>query len=118
LGLAENRKEGLIMRKAIRHVAVASLAIMLALLLGGCFGIPKNTSKNVAVGTTKIEAVGAGIVKADAKEITYKIKCAVCGFEDQPKTIETPTAGKPYTIVWVCPECGHKQTITIKLAAQ
>jgi len=98
-----------------RQVAGAAMAMLLA--LSGCGGIPKGTVKETTVGTVKLTAEGAGIVKADAQKTTFQIKCAVCGFEADPMTIDTPAAGKPYTLDWVCPKCGHKQKIVIQVAA-
>ena len=89
-------------------------AVGSGLLAGGCFGIPKGTVRNVSVGSRKLKATGAGIVKADAQKVTFKIKCSVCGFKAEEITIDTPTAGKPYTMDWVCPKCEHKQKIVIE----
>ena len=85
------------------------------LLLAACYGIPKGTLKEAAVGGVKVKATGAGIVKADARQTTFAIKCARCGYEAPPMTIDTPAAGQPYTLAWVCPRCGHKQTIVIEV---
>jgi len=85
--------------------------------LSGCFGIPKGTMKDVKVGDVQLKVSGAGIVKADAQKVTFKIKCAVCGFQSDEITVDTPAAGKPYTMDWVCPKCGHKQKIVIQAVA-
>ena len=102
-------------RSAIRVLASALAMGGLAVVLSGCFGIPKGTLKNTSVGTVKIEASGAGIVSADAQKTTFKIKCAVCGYEAETMTIDTPVAGKPYTLAWICPTCGHKQQIVVQV---
>jgi len=71
-----------------------------------------------AIGSVTVHATGAGIVKADAQTVTFKIKCGLCGFEPEAITIPMPTPGKPYTNKWVCPKCGHKQTIVITVGSQ
>lgn len=98
-------------------VTLMLVATGLALSLSGCGGIPKGTSKELTVGTVKLQAVGAGIVTADAEKVTFAIKCGICGFEPEKITIPTPAAGKPYTQEWVCPKCGNKQKIVIQVAA-
>lgn len=85
------------------------------LALTGCHGLPPGTTKNVTVGSSKLEANGAGIVKADAQKITFRIRCTVCGFETGDMTIDTPAPGKPYVLDWVCPKCGHRQKVTISV---
>ncbi|MBA4386645.1 MAG: hypothetical protein C0404_01620 [Verrucomicrobia bacterium] len=84
-----------------------------ALILAGCHGIPAGTTKTAQVGTVQYEASGAGIAKADARKTTIKIKCARCGYEENEMTVDTPSEGKPYTINWVCPKCGNKQTVVV-----
>ena len=90
----------------------------LALALGGCYGIPKGTLQDTQVGDGQLMITGAGIVKADAQKTTIKIKCAVCGYQSEEIVVATPTAGKPYIMEWVCPKCGHKQTIVIQVLGQ
>ena len=104
------------MRNAV-GVAVSGLAMAGFLFaMSGCHGIPRDTTNEVAIGQVTLQATGAGLIKADAQKTTFKIKCAVCGYEDQPMTIDTPVAGKPYILDWVCPKCGHKQKIVIQVA--
>lgn len=93
------------------------VAVGFVIALSGCFGIPKGTMKDVKVGSAQLKASGAGIVKADAQKVTIKIKCAVCGFQTDEITVDTPSSGKPYTMDWVCPKCGHKQKIVIESVA-
>jgi rRNA maturation protein Nop10 len=94
-------------------VSVLSMCV-LALAIVGCHGIPPGTMQKTTIGAVTIEASGAGIVKADAQTTTFKIKCKVCGYEADPIVIPTPPIGKPYTMTWICPKCGHKQTIVIQ----
>lgn len=86
-----------------------------ALLLSGCFGIPKGTMKDATVGTVKLQAAGAGIVNADVQKTTFRIKCQRCGYETGDIVIDTPAAGKPYIMDWKCPNCGHRQNIVIQV---
>ena len=105
--------------KTGRVLGLAALAVAaggLALVLFGCGGIPEGTTRVATVDSMQIEATGAGIVKADARKTTYRIKCGLCGYLSEGMTADTPTAGKPYTLDWVCPKCGHKQKIVIKVA--
>ena len=104
------------MLKRVVLVAIMVIATGLVAAVSGCYGIPKGTMKQVSVDHVKLTACGAGIVKADAQKTTFKIKCGVCGFEAQEMTIDTPKPGKPYTLKWICPTCGHKQTIVIQVA--
>lgn len=83
-------------------------------LINGCYGIPKGTTEEAIVGQLKLKATSAGIVKANDKKTTYRIKCTVCSFENENKTIRTPTVQAPYVIDWLCPNCGHKQIIIIQ----
>lgn len=96
--------------KGLIVMVVAAVAVMLA----GCFGIPKGTVSEVKVGAVQLKVNGAGIVKADAAKTTFKIKCSRCGFEPEEITIDTPVAGKPYTQDWTCPKCGNKMKIVIE----
>lgn len=93
------------------------VSVMLALFLGGCRGIPAGTMRTATVGAVTLNAKGAGIVKAEAGKTTYKIKCALCGYEADNVTVDTPVMGKPYGTTWVCPKCGHKQKIVLEVAA-
>ena len=93
-------------------VAVVVLSGTMA-VVNGCGGIPKGTMEQVQVGQMQITAVGAGIVMANAQKTTFRIKCGACGFEPDAITIDTPAPGKPYTLDWVCPKCGHEQKIVI-----
>jgi hypothetical protein len=105
------------MKRSSTVVIAVSAVLLAGLALGlcGCYGIPKGTMKNAKVGEATLQATGAGIVSADAQKTTFRIKCAVCGYEPLPITIDTPVAGKPYTLDWVCPKCGHKQKIVIQV---
>jgi hypothetical protein len=96
---------------------VSVLAIVgLMSIMGGCAGIPKGTTEVISLGSAvSVHATGAGIIKADTEKTTFKIKCGLCGYESEEITINTPAAGKPYVLKWVCPKCGHKQTITIQV---
>jgi len=105
--------------KASKLLSVAAAALLsagLVLVLSGCGTVPEGTSKNAVVGSVQLEVTGAGIVKADAQKTVFKVKCAMCGFVSDEMTIDTPAAGKPYTLDWVCPKCGHKQKVTIQVA--
>ena len=105
----------------IRNVATIVLSALVAagfaLALSGCFGIPKGTTDEVAVGALTIRATGAGILKADAQKTTFQIRCRVCGYVEKEITIDTPASAKPYTMDWVCPDCGHKQQIVVQTTA-
>ncbi len=98
-------------------VALAILFTGIAVVLSGCYGIPKDTLKVAKIGNIQITAVGAGIVEADAVNTTIKVKCGFCGFEDKEVIIPSPVAGKPYTMEWICPKCGHKQSIIVQVDA-
>ncbi|MDI6775367.1 MAG: hypothetical protein QME60_08275 [Verrucomicrobiota bacterium] len=98
--------------------AAAVLAAIGALApASGCRGIPRGTTEDIAVGTVKLQATGAGIVKADAQKTVYKVKCSECDFKSFDMTAETPTAVRPYRFDWTCPKCGHEQKVTIRVAA-
>ena len=107
-------KAGNVMGAGLLALGLAGLA----LALSGCHGIPQGTVKEMPVGAVQLKAVGAGIVKADAQQTVYQIKCTVCGYQSEATTIDTPVTGKPYTIEWVCPKCGHRQKITIQALSQ
>lgn len=103
------------MKKAFRiMVSLGVLAGFMA-VLSGCGTVPKGATRTIEVNGVQLKAAGAGIVKADAQNLTYRIKCGVCGKQSEDIVIPTPQAGKPYTFEWVCPRCGHKQTITIQV---
>ncbi|MFZ2655769.1 MAG: hypothetical protein WAX69_12630 [Victivallales bacterium] len=99
-----------------------SLTIILLLLLSaglvsalsGCYGIPTGTTAEATVGQLQLKASGAGIVKANAQKTTFKIRCAVCSFQTEEITINTPKPGDPYVLDWICPNCGHGQRIVIE----
>ena len=93
-------------------------ATALALALSACYGIPKGTMQATRAGDVQLKITGAGIVKADAQKTTFKIQCAVCGYQSEEMTVATPAAGKPYAMEWVCPKCGHKQKIVIQALGQ
>ena len=96
------------------RLLVAAVLAGAALVLSGCYGIPQGTAPSMKVGTVSLQAVGAGLVQADAQTTTFKIKCEECGYEPATITIPTPAPGKPYVLDWVCPKCGHQQKITIR----
>ena len=100
---------------AVRALVLVLVVMGLGLTLSGCYGIPAGTTKTVTVGSLKLQASGCGIVTSDAQKTTFRIKCGACGFEDKPMTIDTPVAGKPYILNWVCPRCGHEQRIVIQV---
>lgn len=91
---------------------IFSLGIMS--VINGCYGIPAGTTEEATVGQLQLKATSAGIVKANDKKTTYRIKCNVCSFENVNKTIRTPSVENPYVYDWLCPNCGHKQTIIIQ----
>lgn len=102
--------------RASRALILATSLLMVvgtAVLLDGCYGIPKGTAAQVQVGSAQITATGAGIIKADASKTTIQIRCSDCGYQTDTITIDTPTPGHPYTLKWVCPVCGHKQTVVV-----
>lgn len=101
-------------RAIVSTVLSACVVVGVALAAGGCYGVPKGTLKEVSVGAVQLTAEGAGIVKADALKTTFKIRCAVCGYLSEEITIDTPVAGKPYVMDWVCPKCDHKQKVVIQ----
>ena len=105
-------------RSFMRRIVEVVMAGGLPLFLAGCFGIPKGTTKLFSAGTLRLQAKGAGLVRADPEKTTFKIKCARCGFEGNEVTIPTPTLGRPYSQEWVCPRCGHKQQIIISVTDQ
>ena len=84
-------------------------------VLGGCSTVPKGAARTAQITTGQLQATGAGIDKANENFTTFRIRCGVCGYETGEIVIPTPQAGKPYTLYWTCPHCGHKQTIVIKL---
>jgi hypothetical protein len=108
----------------LKYPRLAGLVVGLALagaavVLGGCHGIPQGTAPAIttagtAAGAVTLEATGAGLVKADARKTSFKIECARCGDESEVITIDTPVPGKPYTLDWGCPQCGHQQKIIIR----
>lgn len=99
-------------------LVVSALALTaLVLLSGGCGTLPAGTFKDVKVGNIQLTATGAGIVRADAQKVAFKIKCETCGKEVPEMIVETPVPGKPYTMDWICPQCGHKQKIVITASA-
>ncbi|MEI8078691.1 MAG: hypothetical protein WCH61_03560 [bacterium] len=88
------------------------------IVLSGCHGIPPGTTPAITLagtvgGAVTLTATGAGLVNAEAQKTSFKIECTLCGYESAVITIDTPVPGKPYTLDWVCPQCGHRQKITI-----
>jgi hypothetical protein len=98
---------------------IASIGIMVGLMvtLAGCSpgSSPEGAPTEAQTGTGNIQATGAGIMYADANNITYSTKCSVCGTAGETKTIPTPTAKRPYKTSWSCPQCKHRQMIMFKL---
>jgi hypothetical protein len=100
--------------RAVLRLAVAAALAGSMLAVSGCYGIPTGTVKKPPVGGVKLKVTPAVIVMADGVKTTYRIRCAVCGCESKEITIDTPRPGKPFTTVWICPKCGHKQQVAIK----
>jgi len=103
------------LKRVVGNVALAVMLVGIVGVLSGCYGIPKGTMKVVKTNGVQLQAEGAGIIKADDKTTTFRIKCGLCGFESGEITIPTPSAGNPYVLKWVCPKCGHRQTVTIQV---
>ena len=103
------------MKKPVRSI-ILSLLISAYLLnfLCGCHGIPKGTVAETTFENIKVKATAAGLVKANQQKTTFKIKCELCGFETEDKTIRTPPLNDYYGLDWLCPNCGHKQIIYIQ----
>lgn len=100
--------------KAIKAVgAMLSVMVTIAIFaaLNGCFG----TTTSLKTGNMEIQSIGAGLIKVEAGKTTFKIKCKVCGYEEE-RTADTPVIGAPYMLDWICPKCGHRQKITIRAA--
>lgn len=104
------------LKRVVGGMVLVVVLVGVAGMLSGCFGIPKGTLKVMKTASLAIEAEGAGLVKADSRTVTFRIKCAMCGYEADEITIPTPKPGKPYVLKWTCPECGHNQTVTIEAA--
>lgn len=104
-------------RNAVRSVGMMLVAVVGLSLAGGCFGLPRGSAKDFTFGKVKIEATGAGVVKADSQKTVYKVKCATCGYETFDITIETPPTVRAFRTEWTCPKCGHKQTIVVSATA-
>lgn len=101
------------MKAAMAAAMAAGVAVC---LLAGCFGIPKGTTAKAAAGSSQIMAAGAGIVGADAQKTRIRIRCGRCGFQSEEIEVPTPTSDKPYQTEWVCPRCGHRQKILVRVA--
>lgn len=114
--LTNNKRKSNMKNRIILGFLVLGLAVS-GLVINANAGsvVPKGTEKAMQVGTVELDATGCGIVKANEQKTTYKIKCSVCGYESNEISIDTPTADKPYTIVWTCPKCKNKQTIVIQV---
>lgn len=106
------------LKNTLSLIVLAVLSAGLMSALSGCYGIPAGTTEEVTVDQLRLKATGAGIVKADARKTTYKIRCALCGFQNEDKIILTPTVKTPYIIDWLCPNCGHGQIIMIQTFPQ
>ena len=102
------------MKKVLKSIITLSVISGFMLALGGCSTVPKGSASTVQMNGVHLQASGAGIIKADAQNTTFRIKCGVCGKESEELVIPTPLAGKPYTLNYVCPRCGHKQKIVIQ----
>jgi predicted RNA-binding Zn-ribbon protein involved in translation (DUF1610 family) len=105
------------MQRFARFMAATMVVgLMAAILPGGCAGIPKDTVRQAQVGKVRITAAGAGIVSSNDKSTVIRIRCDDCGFVSEELTIDTPAPGAAFTMTWVCPQCGHKQKITVTAA--
>ncbi|MEI6422948.1 MAG: hypothetical protein WCP55_12070, partial [Lentisphaerota bacterium] len=93
------------MKKTFTIILFSLLSAGLIYVLSGCYGIPKGTTEEATAGQLLLKATSAGIVKANDKKTTYKIKCSLCSFETENKTILTPTVNSPYVLDWLCPNC-------------
>ncbi len=102
------------MLKAIKTIASALALAGFLLALHGCGTVPKGAVKSVQTDGAQVRISGAGIVKADAQNTVFRIKCGVCGFNSEEMTVPTPKPGAPYILDWVCPKCGHRQKITME----
>ena len=105
-------------KNVLAIIVLALLSAGLLSALSGCYGIPKGTTEEATVGQLQLKVTGAGIVKANAQETTFRIRCSFCSFLDEERTISTPKPGAPYVLDWVCPNCGHRQKIVIESFAQ
>jgi ribosomal protein S27AE len=103
------------MKRTIKIIAQLAAVAGFMFMLTGCGTVPKGAAAAVQITTGQLQATGAGIVSANPEFTTYRIKCGVCGYETGEIVIPTPQAGKPYTLNWVCPKCGHKQLIVIQI---
>ncbi|MFA6566807.1 MAG: hypothetical protein WCS96_01210 [Victivallales bacterium] len=106
------------LKNTLEIILFSLLSAGLMSALSGCYGIPKGTTGEAAVGQLQLKATSAGIVKADTQKTTYRIKCSLCSFENENKTILTPTVDNPYVLDWLCPNCGHRQIIMIQSFTQ
>ncbi|MBN2144874.1 MAG: hypothetical protein JW774_09650 [Candidatus Aureabacteria bacterium] len=105
----------MIKNKTIRKVGLILGLLGLVLILSGYSFAPDGTVKEIKFGSKTLAAKGAGIVKADYDKTTFRIKCMTCGYENEKMFIDTPRAGNPYTLDWICPKYGDKQTIVIEI---
>lgn len=103
------------MKRNLKSILAFSAMAGFMFMLGGCSTVPKGAARTAQITTGQLKASGAGIISADTQYTTFRIKCAVCGYVSEPITIPTPQAGQPYTLNWVCPDCGHKQTVVIQI---
>ncbi len=103
------------MKRNLKLMLAFSIMAGFIFSLGGCSTVPKGAARTARITAGQLQASGAGIVSADTQTVTFRVKCAVCGYVSEPFTIPTPQAGKPYILNWTCPRCGHKQTVLIKL---
>ena len=94
---------------------IGSIGIAAALIItfGGCSDSqPDNTSQGVSIGAVNIQVTGAGIIAANANNITYQARCAICGTQGNAQTIATPAAGsRPMKSEWACPKCNHRHMV-------
>ena len=101
-------------RNTLAVILLTLLSTGLFSALSGCYGIPMGTTEESTVGQLQLKATNAGIVKANTQKTTYKIRCSVCGFQNEDKTIITPTVKDTYVMDWLCPNCGHQQIIMVQ----
>ena len=100
-----------------RRIFISTLFTLAAVPLLVSAQTSCTAKKETTATSSKLKAAGAIVIASDEKKTKIKIKCAKCGYMTDEMEIDTPTADKPYSLEWTCPKCGHKQTVTIEVAA-